>query len=84
MSYLSSPFNDFQYSAVIAIEIKGETGIKLVIWLFFLPLRKFNPFPANVPFLYPLKTSENQRLSDVFRGYRNETFVRRGLNSEQQ
>ena len=30
-----------------------------------------NPFHANVLFLYPLKMSENQRFSDVFRGYRN-------------
>ena len=30
-----------------------------------------NPFSASVPFLYPLKTSESQRFSDVFRGYRN-------------
>ena len=30
-----------------------------------------NPFQANIPFLYPLKTSENRSFSDVFRGYRN-------------
>ena len=30
-----------------------------------------NPFYANFPFLYPLKISENQRFSDVFRVYRN-------------
>ena len=30
----------------------------------------FNPFHATGLFLYPLKTSENQRFSDVFRGYR--------------
>ena len=29
-----------------------------------------NPFQDNVPFLYPLKTSENQRFFDVLRGYR--------------
>ena len=28
-----------------------------------------NPFQANTPFLYPLKTSENLWFSDVFRGY---------------
>ena len=37
------------------------------------------PFNANVSFLYPLKTSENQRLPDVFRGYRNETLAWKGL-----
>ena len=30
----------------------------------------FNSFHATGLFLYPLKTSENQRFSDVFRGYR--------------
>ena len=33
-----------------------------------------NPFYSSVTFLYPLKTSENQRFSDVFRGYRNVTL----------
>ena len=28
----------------------------------------FHPFEAKVPFLYPLKTSENQRFSDIFMG----------------
>ena len=28
-----------------------------------------NPFHATGLFLYPLKTSENHRFSDVFRGY---------------
>ena len=30
---------------------------------------------VNVPFLYPLETSENQGFSDVFRGYRNGTLT---------
>ena len=30
----------------------------------------FNPFHAIDLILYPLKTSENQRLSDVFKEYR--------------
>ena len=33
---------------------------------------------ANIPLLYPLKTSENQRFSDVFRGYRNGTLDENG------
>ena len=28
----------------------------------------FNPFWSNVPFIYPLKTSENLWLSDDFKG----------------
>ena len=32
---------------------------------------KLNPFSTNVPRLYPLKTSENRRFSDIFRGCRS-------------
>ena len=39
----------------------------------------FNPFLTNVPLLYPMKTLENRRFSDVFRGYRSGTFVENGL-----
>ena len=45
--------------------------------------RKFatliNPFSINVPFIYPLETSENLRYSDVFRTYRSGTLVENGL-----
>ena len=49
-------------------------------WTWFLYNRdlrheKIKPFSTNIPFLYPLKTAENQRFSDVFRGYRNGTLV---------
>ena len=33
------------------------------------------PFHASVPFLHPLKISENKRFSDVFMGYRNGTLA---------
>ena len=35
----------------------------------------FNPFLVDVPFLYPLKTSEKSNNADVFRGYRNGTLA---------
>ena len=38
-----------------------------------------NPFPTNVPLVYPVKTSENLRFSDFFKGYTNETSVENGL-----
>ena len=38
-----------------------------------------NPFSTSVPLLYPLKTSENLRFSDVFRGYRSGTLVKNRL-----
>ena len=51
-------------------------GSILSILLFWISIEKellseswFNPFHANVRFLYPLKASANQRFSDVFRRY---------------
>ena len=38
-----------------------------------------NPFQASISFLYPLKTSENHRFSDIFRGHRNGTLTWNGL-----
>ena len=38
-----------------------------------------NPLSTDVPLLYPQKTSENRRFSDVFRGYRSGTLVANGL-----
>ena len=35
----------------------------------------FNPFQPTVPFLDPLKTSENQRFCGVFRGNKKGTLV---------
>ena len=40
---------------------------------------QFNPFLSNIPFIYPLKTSENKRFSDVFRGYKKGTLETNGL-----
>ena len=39
----------------------------------------FNPFLANVPILYPLKTPENFWFSGIFRGYKIGTLARNGL-----
>ena len=38
-------------------------------------LKWVNLFHVNVPFLYPLKTSENLWFSDVFSGYKNGTLA---------
>ena len=40
---------------------------------------RLNPFLANVPILYPLKTPENQRFSDIFTGYKLGTLARNEL-----
>ena len=42
-------------------------------------IRLFNPFLANVPILYPLKTPENLWFSGVFRGYKMGTLARNRL-----
>ena len=44
-----------------------------------IKLTHINPFSTNVPLLYPLNTSENRRISDVFGGYRSGTLVQNGL-----
>ena len=38
-------------------------------------------FQSNVPLLYSLKTSENWRFSDVFRGHKSFTLVEHGLTT---
>ena len=40
---------------------------------------KLNPSPTNVSLLYPVKTPQNRSLTDVFRGYRNGTYIENGL-----
>ena len=41
-----------------------------------------NPFHATGLFLFPLKTSGNQRFSDVFRGYKKRSVALNGLRSK--
>ena len=38
-----------------------------------------NAFLVKVPILYPMKTLEKQRFSDVFKGYKMETLARNEL-----
>ena len=42
----------------------------------------FNPFHPTGLFLYTLKKSENQRISDVFRRYRKRPVACSGLNND--
>ena len=53
--------------------MKYEKKFKLIFFLIQLSkmheARLFNPFHATNLFRYPLETSENQKFSDVFRGY---------------
>ena len=47
--------------------------------ILLIPCLILNPFPTNVPLLCPLKTSENRRFSDVFRGHRSGALVENRL-----
>ena len=47
--------------------------------LFLIHKGIINPFSNNVALLYPLKTSQNLRFSDVFRGYKSGTSAENGL-----
>ena len=42
-------------------------------------VESINPFLANVPTLYPLKSPENQRVSGVVRGYKIRPLAKKGL-----
>ena len=65
---------------MISVKILSITlAFKTLALLFLVTLGPINPFPTNVPILYALKTSENCRFSDVFRGYRSGTLVKNGL-----
>ena len=52
------------------------------MYFMVMKLAKFNPFSTNVSLLYPLKTLEKRRFSDVLRGYRSGTLVENGLSKE--
>ena len=51
--------------------MRGTLAVK---GLTFSAIVQTNPLHANVPFLSPMKMLENQRISDVFRGCRDETL----------
>ena len=52
-----------------------EVG-KIIIWFSILYKKAFiNPFHAANLFWYPLKISENQRFSDIFRGYQKRSVA---------
>ena len=60
----------------------------LILWYHLLWLKEhykilnhsvINPFQANIPILYPLKTTENLYFSGIFRGYKMGTLAWNGL-----
>ena len=65
-------------SMMMLIRIKQHLGD---IWSWIH--EKVNPFHATDLFSYPLKTSENQRFSDVFRGYQKRSVAWNGLSNNE-
>ena len=63
--------------AALTDEQRGKFILSTQTFLFF----SFNIylFHGSVPLLYILKTSKNQRFSEVLREHRNETLMRNGL-----
>ena len=59
----------------------GFTTVKTFVVLFIKnsSTRFFDQFLANFLILYAVKTSENQRFSGVFKGYKMGTLIRSGL-----
>ena len=50
---------------------KPKLTVAFSTWYLPIGHRNINPLYSNVPFLYPLKTSEKGTFSDVFSEYRN-------------
>ena len=59
--------------------LRGLWTLFLCFLLNSINFLSFNLLHATSLFLYPLKTSENQMFSDVFRGYRKRPVARNRL-----
>ena len=56
-------------------------SVKLNLFTVILAALLINQFHVAGLFFYPLKTSENQRFSDVFKGYRKKLMAWNGLRT---
>ena len=63
----------FQLSVCVTFLLPQALGLKVT------SSNEGNSFQTNALFLYPLKTSENQKCSEFFRGYRKGTLAWNGL-----
>ena len=63
----------------LRITCNSQTDPEFLCYYSSINKNNINPFHVHIPFLYPLKTSENLKFSDVFRGYRNGTLAWIGL-----
>ena len=71
--FYSTANSNIQLRCNIQVNMRCDFSYLLLLLLFHLVL--VYPFSTNVPLLYPLKTSENRKFSDIFRGYRSRTLV---------
>ena len=75
-----TPPNSWRTNNLIIFKNKAlDRNLTIIYGILTVPWFSYNPFSTNVPLLHPLKTSENPRFSDVFRGYRSGTLIENGL-----
>ena len=67
---------NINYSLTKLLQLPGNYLPQVII---VLKISVINPFMANVPVLYTLKTPENLWFSGVFREYKMEILARIGL-----
>ena len=70
---VASDWLQFVSDWLLIVRTDCECFVTLLFYYFI------NPIYSNSPFLYPLKTSGNQRFSDFFRGCRNGILGENGL-----
>ena len=70
------PLSDCRTNLFLHILSCFQFGLVTFVMKGILPINLFQP---NDSFLYPLKTSESQRFSDIFRGYGSGTSGQNGL-----
>ena len=78
VQFLEHSLSMFQKNLFFVYFEKQFETLVLIFRILLLTICKWymqiNRFQSSVTFLHPLKTSENERFSDVFRGYRNVTL----------
>ena len=65
--HFSLIFNCCKLAKICYSTLKHSLSLKFKCWR-LIPMFNFNPFIPNVPFFYPLKTSENRKVFWCFQG----------------
>ena len=92
---LTSSYLEAYPKSSLCLLISLPCLLQMSFWIYQTPLDSYkwkqfhssrftsvllNPFHATDLFWYPLKTSETQRFSDVFRGYQKSSVTWNGVN----